>query len=62
LSKNDRFTKLEERFAFGEIDRKIFEKVGGKLKQEIRSIDDKLKGSGIELSSPSEFTTIHSSI
>jgi hypothetical protein len=26
---------LEERFAFGEIDWEIFEKVGGKLKQEI---------------------------
>jgi len=28
--------KLEERFAFGEINRKIFEKVGGKLKEKSR--------------------------
>ncbi len=40
---NTKLEKLEDRFAFGEIDRDIFEKVGGKLKQEIRSIDDALK-------------------
>jgi site-specific DNA recombinase len=44
--------KLEERFAFGEIDREIFERVGGKLKQEIKSINDDLKRTGIELSNP----------
>ena len=33
---NAKVEKLEERFAFGEIDRKTFEKVGGKLKQEIK--------------------------
>ena len=49
---NARLEKLEERFAFGEIDREIFEKVGGKLKQETKSINDELKRSGIELSNP----------
>lgn len=49
---NAKLEKLEERFAFGEIDREIFEKVGGKLKQEIKAINDELKRSGIELSNP----------
>jgi site-specific DNA recombinase len=31
--------KLEERFAYGEIDRNIFEKIGYKLKDEIRSLE-----------------------
>lgn len=51
---NTKLGKLEERFAFGEIDREIFEKVGGKLKQEIKSINDELKRSGIELSNPAQ--------
>jgi site-specific DNA recombinase len=50
---NIKLDALEERFAFGEIDRDIFEKVGGKLKQEIKSVNDDLKGLGIELSNPS---------
>jgi site-specific DNA recombinase len=50
---NTKFETLEERFAFGEIDRDIFEKVGGRLKEEIKSVNDELKGSGIELSNPS---------
>lgn len=49
---NTKLEKLEERFAFGEIDREIFEKVAGKLKQEIKAVNDELKGSGIELSNP----------
>ena len=49
---NARLEKLEERFAFGEIDREIFEKVGGKLKQEIKAINDEVNRSGIELSNP----------
>ena len=52
---NAKVEKLEERFAFGEIDREIFEKVGGKLKQEIKAINDELKRSGIELSNPELF-------
>jgi len=49
---NTKLERLEERFAFGEIDREIFEKVGGKLKQEIKCINDDLKRMGIELSNP----------
>ena len=49
---NAKLEKLEERFAFGAIDREIFEKVGSKLKQEIKSINDDLKRTGIELSNP----------
>ena len=49
---NAKLEKLEERFAFGEIDREVFEKVGGKLKQEIKSIGDELKLSENELSNP----------
>jgi site-specific DNA recombinase len=51
-TRNAKLEKLEERFAFGEIDREIFEKVGGKLKQEIKSVNDGFKGSEIELSNP----------
>lgn len=49
---NTKLEKLEERFAFGEIDLEIFEKVGGKLKLEIKCINDDLKRTGIELSNP----------
>ena len=49
---NAKLEKLEERFAFGEIDREIFEKVGGKLKQEIKAINDEVNRPGIELSNP----------
>jgi site-specific DNA recombinase len=49
---NAKLEKLEERFAFGEIDREIFEKVGSKLKQEIKAINDEVNRSGIELSNP----------
>jgi site-specific DNA recombinase len=52
LALNTKLEILEERFAFGQIDRDIFEKVGGKLKQEIKSITDELKGSENELSNP----------
>jgi site-specific DNA recombinase len=45
--------KLEERFAYGEIDREIFERVGGKLKQEIQSVRHELDKSGFQLSNPS---------
>jgi hypothetical protein len=49
---NAKLEKLEERFTFGEIDREIFVKVGGKLKQEIKALNDELRRSGIELSNP----------
>lgn len=51
-SLNAKLEKLEERFAYGEIDGEIFGKVSGKLKLEIQSAKDELKGSGIELSNP----------
>ena len=44
--------KLEERFALGEIDRQIFDKVGQKLRQEIASVKDAFKGCIPELSNP----------
>jgi site-specific DNA recombinase len=49
---NTKLETLEERFAFGEIDREIFEKVGSKVKQEIKSVNEELTESGIELSNP----------
>jgi site-specific DNA recombinase len=42
--------RLEERFAYGEIDREIFDKIAGKLKGEIKSINDQIKSSVFELS------------
>jgi len=49
---NSKLDKLEERFALGEIDRQIFERVGQKLRQEIASVKDALKDSISELSNP----------
>jgi site-specific DNA recombinase len=49
---NIKLEKLEERFAYGEIDRDIFEKVAGKLRKEIQTLKDQLKGSSFELSNP----------
>jgi site-specific DNA recombinase len=46
---NTKLETLEKRFAFGEMDREIFEKVGGKLKQEIKSVNEELTRSGIDL-------------
>ena len=47
--------KIEERFAFGDIDRDVFEKVGGKLKEEKKKIEAQLEGPKNKLSNPSEF-------
>jgi site-specific DNA recombinase len=47
--------KVEERFAYGEIDRDVFEKVGGKLKEEKRKIEDQIEESKNKLSNPSLF-------
>ncbi len=49
---NAKLEKLEERFAFGEIDREIIEKVGSRLKEEIKAINDEVNRPGIELSNP----------
>jgi site-specific DNA recombinase len=51
----DKLDKLEERYAYAEIDRAIFEKVAGKLKSEIQSVRLQLKESGKKLSNPEEF-------
>jgi hypothetical protein len=57
---NPNLEKPENRFAFGEIGREVFEKVGGKLKQEIKSINDELQGSGTELSNRTHRTLLPS--
>jgi site-specific DNA recombinase len=57
---NQRVDKLEERFAFGEIDGEFFERVGEKLKQEIQSLTHELDKSGFQLSNPS--LLIHQSL
>jgi site-specific DNA recombinase len=44
--------KLEERFAYGEIDRNIFEKIGDKLKEEIRSLEAGFEEPKNKLSNP----------
>jgi len=49
--------KLEERFAYGEIDRDVFEKVGGKLREEIRAIERELDESKNKLSNPEKLVT-----
>ena len=51
----NKLNQLEERFAYGEIDRDIFEKVAGKLKQEIQSLSGDPEPSKNKLSNPSEF-------
>ena len=47
--------KVQERFAFGEIDRDVFEKVGGRLKEEKKKIEAQLEEPKNKLSNPSEF-------
>jgi hypothetical protein len=49
---NPNLEKLENRFACGEIDGDIFEKVGVELKREIKSVNNALAESGNELSNP----------
>jgi hypothetical protein len=57
---NPNLEKLENRFAFGEIDQEIFEKVGGKLKQEIKSINDELKDQELSYRTLHDWSIIHS--
>lgn len=48
---------IEERFALGEIDRGIYEKVHAKLKQEISPIKEDLEKLGTKLSNPSKMVS-----
>lgn len=51
---NNKLTTMEERFAYGEIDRDIFNRVAGKLRLEIRALEESLEGTGKKLSNPSK--------
>jgi site-specific DNA recombinase len=51
-SLNEKLGRLEERFAYGEIDREIFDKVSGKLRKEIQEASDQIRKSSFELSNP----------
>ena len=46
--------KVEERFAYGEIDRGIYEKVAGKLKTEMTELNLQLDNGSLYLSNPLE--------
>ncbi len=52
---NVKFEKMEERFAFGEIDRNVYENIGGRLKEERKRIEEQLEGAQKKLSNPPEF-------
>lgn len=47
--------RVEERFALGEIDRAIYEKIGGKLREEKKKIEEQLAGPKNKLSNPVAF-------
>ena len=51
----NKLNKIEERFAYGEIDRDIFERIAGKLKEEIRLLSGDSEPHKNKLSNPSEF-------
>ncbi len=48
-----KITKVEERFAYGEIDKEIYDKVSLKLKQEMSGLSEALSQSQFNLSNPS---------
>lgn len=48
----EKLYKTEERFACGEIDRDIYNKVSEKFKSEIRAIDESIEKSNLKLSNP----------
>jgi site-specific DNA recombinase len=50
----DKIEKVQERYALGEIERPIFEKVFGKLKEEKAQVEQELEKSRIKLSNPKE--------
>lgn len=47
--------QVEERYAYGEIDREVFEKVGGKLKAEITTLNKEVDNSKNKISNPAKF-------
>ena len=47
---------MQERFALGEIDKEIYEKVGGKLKQEKTAIEQENENAEIKLSNLEKYT------
>ncbi|MBX9852451.1 MAG: recombinase family protein [Cytophagaceae bacterium] len=50
----EKLSKLEERFAFGEIDRELYDKLAPKLKKEISEKEEELQRMEVKLSNPSE--------
>jgi site-specific DNA recombinase len=50
-----KLAKVEERYAFGEIDHAIYERVGGRLKEEIKAIEAKIEKPKNEISNPAVF-------
>ena len=57
---NNKLLKVEERFAIGEIDREIYERIAGKMKEERAGLEDVLENSQKKLSNPAE--TINKSL
>ena len=51
----NKLERLEERYAFEEIDRNIYDKFAGKLKLELQEIHEKLRVSEIRVSNPESF-------
>jgi site-specific DNA recombinase len=51
----EKLEKVEERFAYGEIDRSIYEKVALKLKEELEQIDTQIQNSRINLSNAEKY-------
>ena len=49
------FCTIEERFAFGEVERDIYERVSNKLKEELTKLDTSLASMQKELSNPVKF-------
>ncbi len=52
---NKKLQTLQERFAFGEIDRDLYETVGTKLREEIRIVERELDESKNKLSNPEKY-------
>jgi site-specific DNA recombinase len=47
-----KFDKLEQRFALGEIDKNVYENVGSKMKEEMKTIETELQKTAKSLSNP----------
>ncbi|MBI4947785.1 MAG: recombinase family protein [Bacteroidetes bacterium] len=53
---DEKLNKVQERFAIGEIDKEIYEKVGGKIKQEKSDIEQEYEKAQIKLSNLEKYT------